>query len=186
MLEVILDSAAATEALGADLAQALPPGGVIYLRGDLGAGKTTLARGLLCGLGHNGTVKSPTYTLVEPYQIADQRLFHWDLYRLADPEELEFLGLREQLDGKTILLIEWPERGLGELPAADLDITLDYAGTGRSGRLEAHSAAGAAVLATLNYPCSASAAARNNARPLFMVSSHSLTGTESATMPAPT
>ncbi len=186
MLELVLDSAAATEALGADLASALPPGGVIYLRGDLGSGKTTLVRGLLHGLGHDGTVKSPTYTLVEPYQIADQRLFHWDLYRLADPEELEFLGLREQLDGKAILLIEWPEHGLGELPAVDLEITLDYAGTGRNSRLEAHSATGAMLLATLDYPCSANAAARNSARPLFMVSSHSLAGTESATMPVPT
>ena len=186
MLEVLLDSAAATERLGARLARVLRPGGVLYLHGELGAGKTTLVRGLLRGLGYRGTVKSPTYTLVEPYQIGEWRLFHWDLYRLADPEELEFLGLREQLDGKAILLIEWPEHGLGELPAVDLEITLDYAGTGRSGRLEAHSAAGAVLLETLNYPCSASAAARNNARPLFIVSSHSLAGTESATMPAPT
>lgn len=91
MLELVLDSAAATEALGADLASALPPGGVIYLRGDL-PGKTTLVRGLLHGLGHDGTVKSPTYTLVEPYQITDQRLFHWDLYRLSDRRNWSFLG----------------------------------------------------------------------------------------------
>lgn len=119
---------------------------MIYLCGELGAGKTTLVRGLLHALGHHGSVKSPTYTLVEPYQIADRRLFHWDLYRLADPEELEFLGLREQLDGEAILLIEWPERGSGELPAADLAITLDYAGEGRSCRLERHSAIGQAVV----------------------------------------
>lgn len=141
-----LDSAIATEALGAQLAKALPPGCVIYLRGELGAGKTTLVRGLLQALGHRGSVKSPTYTLVEPYQVADRRLFHWDLYRLADPEELEFLGLREQIDGEAILLIEWPERGSGELPAADLAITLDYSGEGRSCRLEAYSAIGQAVV----------------------------------------
>lgn len=141
-----LDSAVATEALGAQLAEALPPGCVIYLRGELGAGKTTLVRGLLHALGHRGSVKSPTYTLVEPYQIADRRLFHWDLYRLADPEELEFLGLREQLDSEAILLIEWPERGSGELPAADLAITLDYAGEGRSCRMEAYSAIGRQLL----------------------------------------
>ena len=118
MLDFILDSAAATEALGARLAHVLTPGCILYLRGDLGAGKTTLVRGLLHGLGYPGIVKSPTYTLVEPYAIGKWRLFHWDLYRLADPEELEYLGLREQLDGETALLIEWPERGPGELPPA--------------------------------------------------------------------
>ncbi len=140
MLDFILDSATATEALGAQLAQRLRPGCVVYLRGDLGAGKTTLARGLLHGLGHRGAVKSPTYTLVEPYQIGEWRLFHWDLYRLADPEELEYLGLRDQLDGDAVLLIEWPERGCGELPAADWDVTLDYDGEGRVCRIIAPSA----------------------------------------------
>lgn len=149
MPDYVLDSTAATEALGARLATALAPGCVLYLRGELGAGKTTLARGLLHALGHRGIVKSPTYTLVEPYQVADWRLFHWDLYRLADPEELEFLGLRDQLDGEAVLLIEWPERGQGELPAADLEIMLAYAGEGRACRLAALSAAGAAMLARL-------------------------------------
>ena len=151
MLERYLDSAAATEKLGARLASALAPGCVFYLRGDLGAGKTTLARGLLRGLGHRGTVKSPTFTLVEPYQLEEWRLFHWDLYRLADPEELEYLGLRDQLDGEAVLLIEWPERGRGELPAADLEVWLDYAGEGedRSCRLEARSPTGQAMLARL-------------------------------------
>ena len=149
MVEILLDSAVATERLGARLAEALKPGCIIYLHGELGAGKTTLARGLLHGLGHGGTVKSPTYTLVEPYQIGQWRLFHWDLYRLADPEELEFLGLRDQLDGEAVLLIEWPERGRGELPVADLEITLDYADEGRNSRLEARSPVGQALLVGL-------------------------------------
>ena len=149
MEQGVLDSAAATEALGARLARRLRPGCVLELHGDLGAGKTTLARGLLHALGHRGAVKSPTYTLVEPYQIGTWRVFHWDLYRLADPEELEFLGLRDQLDGEAALLIEWPERGLGELPAADLVISLGYAGAGRAARLEARSPRGAGMLARI-------------------------------------
>jgi tRNA threonylcarbamoyladenosine biosynthesis protein TsaE len=150
MLDCILDSAAATEKLGSRLASVLVPGCVLYLRGDLGAGKTTLARGLLRGLGHRGTVKSPTFTLVEPYQLEEWRLFHWDLYRLADPEELEYLGLRDQLDGEAALLIEWPERGRGELPAADLDVALSYAGEARACRVEARSPVGEAMLARLD------------------------------------
>lgn len=149
MLKYDLNSAAATEALGARLAIRIIPGSILYLRGDLGAGKTTLVRGLLHALGHRGTVKSPTYTLVEPYQIGDWRLFHWDLYRLADPEELEFLGLRDQLDGQATLLIEWPERGQGELPAADVEIALSYAGESRACRLTAPSSVGQAMLADL-------------------------------------
>ena len=137
MVEILLDSAVATERLGARLAEALKPGCIIYLHGELGAGKTTLARGLLHGLGHGGTVKSPTYTLVEPYQIGPWRLFHWDLYRLADPEELEFLGLRDQLDSEAVLLIEWPERGAGVLPSAELDITIAPSGEGRCLHLQA-------------------------------------------------
>ena len=144
-----LGSATDTEALGARLASTLRPGNILYLSGDLGAGKTTLVRGLLHTLGHRGTVKSPTYTLVEPYQIGDWRLFHWDLYRLADPEELDFLGLRDQLDGQAALLIEWPERGQGELPAADVEIALSYAGEGRACRLNALSSVGQAMLADL-------------------------------------
>ena len=144
-----LGSTTETEALGARLASTLNPGSIFYLSGDLGTGKTTLARGLLQALGHRGTVKSPTYTLVEPYQIGDWRLFHWDLYRLADPEELDFLGLRDQLDGQATLLIEWPERGQGELPAADVEIALRYAGESRACRLTALSSVGQAMLASL-------------------------------------
>lgn len=150
MLELFLDSAEATEALGARLATVLIPGCIFYLRGDLGAGKTTLVRGFLHGLGHRGTVKSPTFTLVESYQLADWRVFHWDLYRLANPEELDYLGLRDQLDGSAVLLIEWPERGHGELPAADVEITLVYAGEGRNGRLAGCSSVGGKLLIQLS------------------------------------
>ncbi|MCP5159086.1 MAG: tRNA (adenosine(37)-N6)-threonylcarbamoyltransferase complex ATPase subunit type 1 TsaE [Gammaproteobacteria bacterium] len=146
MLTYDLASETATEALGARLAAALTPGCILYLSGDLGAGKTTLVRGLLHALGHHGTVKSPTYTLVESYQTEQWRLFHWDLYRLADPEELEFLGMRDQLDGQAVLLIEWPERGRGELPAADLEITLSYAGESRACQLVAVSTIGQPIL----------------------------------------
>lgn len=144
-----LNSAAATEALGARLAQALTAGCRIHLRGELGAGKTTLVRGLLRALGHAGAVKSPTYTLAEPYTLGDREIIHLDLYRLVEPDELEFLGLRDWLDGQAILLIEWPERGSGWLPAADVDIRLEYAGAGRVAHLSALSTAGETVLARL-------------------------------------
>lgn len=130
----LLVNAEATEALGAQLAQAITPG-IIYLNGDLGAGKTTLARGFMRGLGHTGKVKSPTYTLVEPYELEPCRVYHMDLYRLADAEELEWLGLRDMLAEAALLLVEWPERGSGFLPSADLSIDLENAGDGREARL---------------------------------------------------
>ena len=151
-LDFVSTSVAQTERLGIRLGELLEPRDVVCLSGELGAGKTTLARGLLRGLGHRGTVKSPTYTLVEPYQIGGWRLFHWDLYRLADPEELEFLGLRDQLDGEAVLLIEWPERGQGELPGVDLEVRLGYAGAGRNCQMDAHSEVGIKLLARLGPP----------------------------------
>ena len=149
MIRRFLPDPAATEALGRNLAALLPPAATVYLQGPLGAGKTCLARGLLRALGHRGTVRSPTYTLVEPYEAAGLRLLHLDLYRLANAEELEFLGLRDWLGEPHVLLVEWPERGAGVLPAPDLDIRLAPAGSGREAALSGHGALGQRLEAAL-------------------------------------
>ena len=121
---------AATVALGRQLANVIGLQGLcIYLLGDLGAGKTTLSRGIIQAFGHVGAVKSPTYTLVEPYEIAIdkgklRKIYHFDLYRLADPAELEFLGLDDYFTESSLCLIEWPARGRGFIPKADIELTL--------------------------------------------------------------
>lgn len=140
------------EALGGRLAAHAQRGTVIFLYGELGAGKTTLVRGFLRALGHGSAVKSPTYTLVEPYQLAHYRVFHFDLYRLGDPEELEFMGIRDYLDGDALALIEWPERAGGLLGEPDLSIHIRYAGRARAVELQPHSARGRALCAVLADP----------------------------------
>ena len=123
----VLAGEAATMALGAALAGAGLSRGAVYLAGDLGTGKTTLVRGFLRAAGVTGTIRSPTFTLVEEYQVGGTTVGHYDLYRLSDPEELEFLGLRDHLAADALLFFEWPERGAGVLPRPDLDIRFEYA-----------------------------------------------------------
>ena len=140
--------------LGNCWASRLGGGTVVFLVGDLGAGKTTLARGILGGLGHRGTVPSPTYTLVEHYPLAAGDVYHVDLYRLEDPAELEMTGLRDVLDTAAMLLVEWPERGAGRLPAPDFRVEIQCLGLGEGAgdqggggrRVRVHPTAGARPL----------------------------------------
>ena len=185
----IIDEQAMTE-LGARLARVIVSGTIIYLDGDLGAGKTTLVRGFLRALGYEGAVKSPTFTVVEPYNLdkdklsdynklpkdlrsdnnrsghdADisetslesshngqeqiQKVYHFDLYRLEDPEELEYLGIRDYLDGQAIALIEWPDKGFGILPKADVLIKITHQKQGRGVELLSHSQNGTDIVSKL-------------------------------------
>ena len=137
---------AATLALGARLARVIEPGLALHLHGELGSGKTTLARGLLRGLGYRGRVKSPTYTLVELYTVSRLHLYHFDFYRFKDPKEWRDAGFDEYFNGASVCLVEWPEKAAGLLPAADLDITLEFAGDGRDLSIGAGSGRGKACL----------------------------------------
>lgn len=124
-------------------------GAVIFLHGDLGMGKTTLCRGVLGHFGHSGAVKSPTYTLVEPYELAERSVYHFDLYRLGDPEELEFFGIRDYFDDVSVCLIEWPEKGEGVLASADLELSLVVEGEGRQISWQANTPRGQQLSAAL-------------------------------------
>ncbi|MDZ7789439.1 MAG: tRNA (adenosine(37)-N6)-threonylcarbamoyltransferase complex ATPase subunit type 1 TsaE [Xanthomonadales bacterium] len=123
--EFVASDEAATMALGPELAQMFSAGGVVYLSGDLGAGKTTLVRGLLRALGFKGRVKSPSYGLIESYVVDGNEIHHLDLYRLGHGEEIAYLGLEDLMSEGSLLLVEWPERGKGWLPAADWHIRMD-------------------------------------------------------------
>ncbi|MGN1357165.1 MAG: tRNA (adenosine(37)-N6)-threonylcarbamoyltransferase complex ATPase subunit type 1 TsaE [Succinivibrionaceae bacterium] len=147
-----LGDESATLNLGALVAEVCPGGICIYLLGDLGAGKTTFARGFVQHLGYKGNVKSPTYTLVENYSFEKFTLHHFDLYRLQDPEELEFMGIRDYFDDTSISLVEWPDRGNGYIACADLTVTISYADDGKHRRacIEPHSSRGREVLEKLS------------------------------------
>ncbi len=145
-----------TLALGHALAACIEPGLVIYLSGELGAGKTTLARGLLRGLGYTGKVKSPTFALVEVYEFSRLYLYHFDFYRFTgndNPRELGETGFREHFNPQSVCVVEWPNQAAG-LPAADLRVVLDVAGSGRNVSIFADSEAGASCLKRLQaaYP----------------------------------
>ncbi len=146
---IILADEAATNAIAARLAATLQPGLMIYLRGDLGAGKTTLVRALLQTLGHTGRVKSPTYTLLERYQAGGLNLLHFDLYRFRDAEEWESSGFRDEFDGHNVCLVEWPEQATGLLPPADIILNFTILEQGRVLELEALTTAGHLCLHTL-------------------------------------
>ena len=146
-----LNDESETVALGERLGSALDAGVIVFLEGELGAGKTTLTRGVLRAHGYTGAVKSPTYTLCEPYELdAGHQFCHFDLYRLSSPEELELLGLRDYISCGAMVFIEWPCRGVGWLPSADLTVTLAEKRGGREVALTAGSEAGATILMHLS------------------------------------
>jgi tRNA threonylcarbamoyladenosine biosynthesis protein TsaE len=150
MTAVALDVAGEADmvALGKRLARGLDRIRLLYLRGALGSGKTTLVRGILRGLGHHGAVKSPTFTLVESYQL-ERDVHHFDLYRLKDPEELEFLGVRDYVQGDNLCIVEWPERAGKVLSAPDVDVMIGITDMGRHVQFTAHSVRGESLVSGL-------------------------------------
>ncbi|MEH6469884.1 MAG: tRNA (adenosine(37)-N6)-threonylcarbamoyltransferase complex ATPase subunit type 1 TsaE [Halopseudomonas sp.] len=136
-------------AFGHQLGLAARPEASVYLQGNLGMGKTTLCRGVVQSFGHSGVVKSPTYTLVEPYDFGGWLVYHFDLYRLADPEELEFLGIRDYFSVPALRLIEWPDRGEGILPKPDLELQIETEGTGRRITVKPYNDRGRLIAETL-------------------------------------
>ncbi len=153
-LEFFLKNEAEQLKLAARIAAQTSSGTVMLLDGDLGTGKTTLVRGFLQSLGFKGNVKSPTYTLVEPYLIDKQQIYHFDLYRLGTPDELEYAGGRDYFDGQSICLIEWPDKAEGYLPVADLLFELSYEKTdgeqGRRCKISSHTDKGDVILQALS------------------------------------
>ena len=149
MLEFELIGEAQQEAFGRKIAEVLKPPCILYLEGDLGTGKTTLARGILRGLGYEGRVKSPTYTLLEPYDLATLSCYHFDLYRLSDPEELSFLGIEDLLREDSVFLVEWPAQGRGVLPVPDCLIEIAYCGDRRKLSFTAQSDKGIQIINNL-------------------------------------
>lgn len=145
-LAIFLPDEKATVAMADSMARALDDTAIIFLHGPLGAGKTTFCRGLLRSLGYDGAVKSPTYTLVEPYELEKTTVFHFDLYRVHDPDELEFIGIRDYFAPNAICLIEWPEHGEGWLPLPDVTCYIEMHATGRQLKLIASSLMGEKII----------------------------------------
>lgn len=148
-IRIELRDAEATVKLGIHIGQLLSAGGVIFLCGTLGAGKTTLTRGILSAFGHSGAVKSPTYTLVEPYELTGAHVYHFDLYRLGEPEELEYMGIRDYFSVENICVVEWPERGVGYLPEPDMTVAIQVVGSERCAEIQAHNTKTVALLTQL-------------------------------------
>ena len=149
MIKIVAPDEEAMLALGSHLSQLLKGSGAVFIRGQLGAGKTTLCRGLLRAMGHSAAVKSPTFTMVEPYEIGASIVFHFDLYRLSDPGELDYIGIDEYFAGGGLCLVEWPEKAVGCLPQHDLEIFIDVSGEKRNISVEAMSADGETICEAL-------------------------------------
>ncbi len=148
-IEIDLLDQSATDELGSSLAKELISGCTIYLHGELGVGKTTLVRALLNALGHHGSCKSPTYTLVETYSLHGKQINHFDLYRLMDASELDFIGVRDYTQEEAVNIFEWADKGLGRIPSADVEITLVFKGTGRFATIVARSPRGCDIASCL-------------------------------------